>query len=527
MAVCEPGCESSPVAYVAGGHRIRQHRPTRRPQCRLQRLLRLHTGNPRGHILGVYSIDAVVVLGLLRTQATESCLRACPAACSCSNTERGCSVRCDRAGLLRVPAEFPCEAASIDLDRNGLRILGERAFGTLPSLRRLSLRHNNLSFITPGAFKGLSWLAELRLAHNGDLRYLHARTFAALGRLHHLDLAACRLFSVPERLLAELPALRLLAAFDNLFRRVPGALRGLANLTHVHLERGRIEAVASSSLQGLWRLRSLSLQANRIRAVHAGAFSDCGALEHLLLNDNLLATLPADAFRGLRGLRTLNLGGNALGGVARAWFADLAELELLYLDRNSIAFVEEGAFQNLSGLLALHLNGNRLTVLSWAAFQPGFFLGRLFLFRNPWRCDCHLEWLRDWIEGSGRVTDVSCASPGSVAGLDLNHVAFERSSDGLCVDPVELNHTVSSPGPSLEPVATTVSKFSSLLSKLLASRVQVEEAINTTAGLANASLSYTLPSRGIGDSGRKDTFLFASCVLLSVAQHVTFGLQRD
>lgn len=104
----------------------------------------------------------------------------------------------------------------------------------------------------------------LVLAHNGDLRYLHARTFTALGRLRRLDLTVCRLFSVPERLLAELPALRELAAFDNLFRRVPGALRGLANLTHAHLERSRIEAVASSSLLGLRRLRSLSLQGNRV-----------------------------------------------------------------------------------------------------------------------------------------------------------------------------------------------------------------------------------------------------------------------
>ncbi|EHB05960.1 Nyctalopin [Heterocephalus glaber] len=205
----------------------------------------------------------------------------------------------------------------------------------------------------------------------------------------------------------------------------------------------------------------------------------------------------------------------------------MAELELLYLDRNSIAFVEEGAFQNLSGLLALHLNGNGLTVLSWAAFQPSFFLGRLFLFRNPWRCDCHLEWLRDWIEVSGLVAEVPCASPGSVAGLDLSQVVFVRSSDGLCVDPVELNLSASSPGPSLEPVATTVSRFGSLLSKLLAPRVLVEEVTNSTARLANASLSYTLPSRGVGNLGHKDTFLFASCVLLGVSQYVTFCLWRD
>ncbi|KAG8508064.1 Nyctalopin [Galemys pyrenaicus] len=490
----------------------------------LRTALGLEMDQMRGFQLGF--VDYAVVLGLpgARAMATEACVRACPAACACGGVERGCSVRCDRAGLQQVPKEFPCEAAAIDLDRNGLRFLGERAFGTLPSLRRLSLRHNNLSFITPGAFKGLPRLGELSLAHNGDLRYLHARTFAALGRLRRLELASCRLFSLPERLLAELPALRELAAFDNLFRRVPGALCGLANLTHAHLERCRIEAVASGSLRGLRRLRSLSLQDNRVRTVHGGAFRDCGALEHLLLNDNLLAALPADAFRGLRRLRTLNLGGNVLGHVERAWFAELAELELLYLDRNRIAFVEEGAFQNLSGLLALHLNGNHLTVLSWATFQPGFFLGRLFLFRNPWCCDCRLEWLRGWMESLGRVADVPCASPGSVAGLDLSQVAFGRSSSGLCVDPEELNLTASSAGPSPEPAATTMSRFGSLLSKLLAPRAPVEDMANTTTGPVNASLSVGLPSRGMGGLEAQTAFLLGSSLLLGVFQHGCFAL---
>ncbi|XP_055987063.1 nyctalopin [Sorex fumeus] len=452
-----------------------------------------------------------------------ACTRTCPATCRCSSTDRGCSVHCDRAGLQRVPPEFPCEAAAIDLDRNGLRFLGERAFGTLPSLRRLSLRHNNLSFITPGAFRGLPRLAELRLAHNGDLRYLHARTFATLGRLRRLDLASCRLFSVPERLLAELPALRELTAFDNLFRRVPGALRGLANLTHVHLERGRIEAVASGSLLGMQRLRSLRLQGNRVRAVHGGAFRDCSALEHLLLHDNQLAELPPDAFQGLHRLRTLNLGGNALGRVRRAWFAELAELELLYLDRNRIAWVEEGAFQNLSGLLALHLNGNRLAVLAGAAFQPGLFLGRLFLFRNPWRCDCRLQWLRDWLHSSGRVADVPCASPGSVAGLDLSQVAFGHSSSGVCEDPEELNATAARASLSPEPATTSAKSFSSLLSQLLLPQAVVA-ATNATEELANASLFPGLPSCGSQGSGRSPASLLGSSLLLSVTQHMGFIL---
>ncbi|XP_074066639.1 nyctalopin [Macrotis lagotis] len=424
-------------------------------------------------------------------QALWACARTCPAGCTCT-AERSCSVLCDRTGLLRIPAEFPGQAAAIALDRNGIRFLAERAFGTLPSLRRLSLSHNRISVITPGAFKGLPQLAELSIAHNADLRYLHSRTFAALRRLVRLDLAACGLFGIPERLLAELPALRELAAFRNHFRRVPAAVRGLPNLTHLYLERNRIEAVAYDSLRGLGRLRSLSLQGNRIGVLHAGAFRGCGAVEHLHLNDNLLGALPAGSFAGLGRLRTLNLGGNALGRVSRAWFAELAELEVLRLDRNRIRFVEDGAFGNLSSLAALHLNGNRLSSLPLAAFQPAFPLGRLFLFRNPWRCDCALQWLQEWMESSGRAADVPCAAPASVAGADLSRVAFRRSGEGLCLDPEELNATGPGEGAGgseeSERAGASAGRAGALgvlLSRLLAPRAPPEG--NATGGGASAT----------------------------------------
>lgn len=84
--------------------------------------------------------------------ARWACVRACPPPCSCTQ-ERSCSVLCDRASLADLPKEFPCEASAINLEKNRLKFLSERAFGTLPSLKSLSLDHNNISFITPGAFK--------------------------------------------------------------------------------------------------------------------------------------------------------------------------------------------------------------------------------------------------------------------------------------------------------------------------------------------------------------------------------------
>ncbi|XP_029980651.1 nyctalopin [Sphaeramia orbicularis] len=410
-----------------------------------------------------------------------ACVRACPASCSCTQ-ERSCSVLCDRSSMAELPKEFPCEASAINLDKNRLKFLSERAFGTLPSLKSLSLDHNNISFITPGAFKGLSNLVELKMAHNEYISYLHTRTFTGLKKLVRLDLSDCNLFSIPDRIFIEQIALKELLCFQNNFRRIPGAIRGMENLTHIYLERNKIEAVAYNSLLGLGSLKYLNLQENRINVIHDQAFQDLVRLENFYLNDNLLSELPRLAFKGLTRLKMLNLGGNQLTNVSRTWFSDLVELEILYLDRNQLVNIEEGAFENLTSLITLHLNSNNLTTLPFPVFQPIYFLGRLFLFKNPWECDCGLEWLKDWMESYKLVRDVPCASPSSVAGLDLSEVVFAKVN-GTCIDPAELNLTTA----SSDIASTTENRFNSLISKLLQQELR-EEIGNGTESLRNGTL---------------------------------------
>ncbi|KAJ7320636.1 hypothetical protein JRQ81_020147 [Phrynocephalus forsythii] len=428
-----------------------------------------------------------VFLCIPRVYSVWACVRSCPASCVCTQ-ERSCSILCDRAGLTQIPSEFPCEAYSINLDKNSIRFLAERAFGTLPSLRTLSLSHNNISFITPGAFKGLASLAELRMAHNEYIRYLHTRTFTSLKRLVRLDLADCNLFNIPDRIFIELPSLRELFCFQNNFRRIPGAIRGMENLTHVYLEKNRIEAIAYNSLLGLTRLKYLNLQDNRINVIHDRSFQDCKKMEYLYLNDNFITELPENSFDGLLRLKMLNLGGNSLRNVSNTWFRDQFELEVLYLDRNRISYIEEGAFENLTSLVSLHLNSNNLTTLPFSVFQPVYFLGRLYLFRNPWECDCRIEWLKEWMENYRLVRDIPCASPSSVAGLDLTDVVFERTLDGFCLDPEELNLTTYSPFPTGEPQSTTENRFNSLISKFLLQKGLSEEVVNTTESFINTTL---------------------------------------
>ncbi|KAM3608435.1 uncharacterized protein V6R79_025259 [Siganus canaliculatus] len=419
--------------------------------------------------------DPQVVLALW------ACVRACPASCSCTQ-EKSCSVLCDRSSLAELPKEFPCEASAINLDKNRLKFLSERAFGTLPSLKTLSLDHNNISFITPGAFKGLANLENLKMAHNEYISYLHTRTFTGLKKLVRLDLSDCNLFNIPDRIFIEQTALKELLCFQNNFRRIPGAIRGMENLTHIYLERNKIEAVAYNSLLGLGSLKYLNLQENRINVIHDQAFQDLVKLENFYLNDNLLSDLPRLAFKGLSRLKMLNLGGNQLTNLSKTWFSDLVELEVLYLDRNQVLYIEEGTFENLTSLITLHLNSNNLSSLPFPVFQPIYFLGRLYLFRNPWECDCSLEWLKEWMENYKLVRDIPCASPSSVTGLDLSEVVFTKVN-GTCVDPAELNLTTA----SSEIMSTTENRFNSLISKLLQQELR-EEIGNSTESLRNGTL---------------------------------------
>lgn len=216
--------------------------------------------------------------------------------------------------------------------------------------------------------------------------------------------------------------------------------------------------------------------------IHDNSFQDLVRLENFYLNDNLLSDLPKLAFRGLSRLKMLNLGGNQLTNVSKTWFSDLVELEVLYLDRNQLLSIEEGAFENLTSLMTLHLNSNNLTSLPFSVFQPVYFLGHLYLFKNPWECSCSMDWLKQWMENYKLVRDIPCVSPSSVAGLDLSQVVF-ANMNGTCVDPADLNLTTV----SSEPVLTTENRFNSLISKLLQQELR-EELGNGTKSLHNRTL---------------------------------------
>lgn len=78
------------------------------------------------------------------------------------------------------------------------------------------------------------------------------------------------------------------------------------------------------------------------------------------------------------------------------------------------------------------------------------------------------------------VRDIPCASPSSVAGLDLSEVVYAYLN-GTCLDPPELNLTT-----SLPEYSTVENKFNSLISRLLQQELR-DEMVNVTDGLRNGT----------------------------------------
>nr|AGU68282.1 third variable lymphocyte receptor [Eptatretus stoutii] len=140
----------------------------------------------------------------------------CSTGCTCDGNKM--SVTCN--GLKNVPNDIQKDAKKLDLKYNSLSKLSPKAFHHLSKLTYLSLGENQLQTLPPGVFDHLVALDRLHLNSN-QLKSLPPKIFDNLSKLKELYLEGNKLQSLPHGVFDKLTELKELSLYNNQLRSVP------------------------------------------------------------------------------------------------------------------------------------------------------------------------------------------------------------------------------------------------------------------------------------------------------------------
>ncbi|XP_041033582.1 chondroadherin-like b [Carcharodon carcharias] len=142
-----------------------------------------------------------------------------------------------------------------------------------------------------------------------------------------------------------------------------GAFRGLGQLIYLNLGFNSIEFIYQETFDGLMSLQQLIIDNNRIEEIRPGAFGQLGFLNFLNLGGNLLVYLPPLVFQGLQQIKHLRLSNNMVNNIADEAFAGLWTLKRLSLDDNELQYMPSEALSRLKNVARLDLGQNPMTYL--------------------------------------------------------------------------------------------------------------------------------------------------------------------
>ncbi len=316
-------------------------------------------------ILTFLIVASVRVLGL---ESSDICSQGnmpngsrCTCETSVADEQSYFQINCVNASLIAIPDNLP-QFPVMKFEGNNLQILG---FVSYPSLKNLFLNNNNIRFIRDYSFSNLSNVNQLHLQNN-KISGLSRNTFHGLSELKVLF---------------------------------------LRNNTLYELERNTFSG------DSLPKLEILTLSNCRLVRIHRDTFQNAMSLKLLDLSDNML-TAPIQFFGNLR-IDTLNLSSNRLENLANSPFQQLKFLQKLFLSNNLISNLTAADFKGLTRLTILGLNNNSISSVEINALKVSDELdlsmnrlrtvaadcfswndlSKLYVYHNPWNCDCHTQWL--------------------------------------------------------------------------------------------------------------------------------------
>lgn len=311
-------------------------------------------------------------------------------------------------------------------------------FSQQEKLTKLQLNHNRFHSLLPGMFHALRNLRSLQIKAN-VISQVPAFLFGNLGHLRALDLSLNKIQKVEGETFSGLTALEVLQINGNQISNLSSdTFRHVAHLTELHLEGNTISQLADGTFSALANLKVLNLRGNRLVTFSDGAFArgasnlthldlrgnrltrvsslrTLTSLTDLLLSSNQLAGLPEDLFRNVTSLENVDLSGNKLARLPERIFAELRGIKTIHLHNNRLSRLESRLFQDQEFIQQLYLSDNQLQNLPLGLLDHFALPHMLRLHGNPWRCDCHVWYLHDFVLNNNRGVEapdrVLCESP--------------------------------------------------------------------------------------------------------------------
>ncbi|NWT79412.1 TLR7 protein, partial [Lanius ludovicianus] len=343
--------------------------------------------------------------------------------------------------------------------------------------KTLDLSRNNVFFVNPSDFKGLSSLKCLNLSDNAVSQTLNGSEFSYLSGLKYLDFSNNRVDLLYQAAFRELKLLEILDLSNNqhyfLAEGVTHVLSFMKNLDHLKklmMNDNEISTTIDTGMESQ-SLQILEFRGNRLDALwvdgnarYLSFFKNLTSLEELDISFNSLNFLPHDVFKemppslkilnltnnqlksfiwgslpSLRNLVTLDLSNNLLSTVPKELSNCTSSLQELMLRNNRIQRLSKHFLRGAFTLRYLDLSSNKIEIIKRSSFPENVInnLKTLLLHGNPFKCNCEAVWFVWWINHTQvtiplLATDVTCAGPGahkgrSVVFLDLYTCELDTS----------------------------------------------------------------------------------------------------
>lgn len=333
-----------------------------------------------------------------------------------------------------------------ELEISGNPSLDNLLLGTFSrqrNLTKLLLNFNKFKTVLPGMFDGLKQLKTLQLKGN-IISHLPEFLFFNLGNLEILDLSQNKLEQVKTDTFAGLSKLEILKLNYNFISNISfDIFHNVSRLTELNLEGNKISELPDGVFSALTNLTVLNLRGNRLRTFSDKVFdlnvpnllelnlkgnrlaelsslSSLLSLTDLILSSNHLSYLPEDTFTNLTLLENLDLSENQLTFLPEGIFNGLLTLKTLHLQTNNLTNVPPNLLVDQELVQQLYLSNNQLETIPSGLFDTFLLEHTVRLHGNPWKCDCRMWYLHDWVRRNSREVQmldrVFCLSPDFLRG---------------------------------------------------------------------------------------------------------------